>query len=310
MPRSLRGWLWPTLALCAGCALLAPRGPWAKARQAPINLAPLFDNDGVSSAARPADGNFDCPDHPADIPGSTYPAEFLPPGGQAFAAATQPAVRFLFPPLRDREPNNVMCAGQKIDVPPGRYAAVWLLGAGENGEQKGVLRLQYDDGRVDQTIRFPDWCAAAQGEATAAITCPFRYSWHADERKMKREDIPCRLFALPVRADPKRTLESLRLPYNTRLHVFAITLAARSWSPALETLAADAAAYYARPPRRSEQAAAALRRRQRTLRRRLAAARDALPAGSPLLRPAGWMQTRLDYIDHLLAARRPAPRNL
>ena len=298
------------LACCLGCQVLQRhRDPWRQAGQVPINLVPLLDNDGISSAARPADGNFDCPDHPANIPGSTYPAEHLPPGGQPFSPPGHENLRFLFPNVRDQDHNNVICAGQKIDVPAARYVALWLLGAAENGEHEGTLRLNYEDGRVEVPLKFPDWCAEGGPDVVVAAACPHRYSWQEHSREMTKEDIACRVFAVRLPVEAPRVLESFNLPYNTRMHVFAVSLEARSWSDALQTQVADCVAFYARPVEKQEERTASLRQTQRALRKRLAGTREEIGLDGAFRRELGWLATQLDYCAHLLprGKRQPLP---
>ena len=301
-PRTPRAWatLAAALAACAGCALLTlKKDPWRAAEQVPINLAPLFDNDGISSAAKPEDGNFDCPDHPANIPGSAYPQEHLPTAGQAFSPPEQPRLRLLFPRVRDHDYNNVVCAGQKIKVPETTYRALWVLGAAENGAHEGTVRLNYQDGRVDVPLMFPDWCAEPEPGHVAAATCPFRYSWQQDSRQMSKEPIACRLFAVRLPIACPRVLESFNLPYNTRMHIFAATLDAEAWTSALQTQVDDCVAFYSQPARQLAVDAAALTRVQTRLLQRLTRTRAA-PAGGERPRELQWLSTQLDYCAHLM----------
>ena len=302
----------PALALCLGCAIVGTaKGPWQRRRLMPVDLAALFDNDGISSPAKPADGNYDCPDHPANIPGSTYPADHLPAGGQPFSPVQAPGLRFLFPPVRYQEPNNVVCAGQKIEVAPGRYRGLWLLASAENGDHEGTLRLNYDDGRVDVALRFIDWCAQPPTGALVAAACPYRYSWQEDSRTMAKEDIACRLFAVRAPVDERRGLESFNLPYNTRVHVFAISLEAAKWSRGLQQRVDDCVAFYARPAAKQAQTSATLRRKQAALRRRLAQVKAADAEGR-FERPLLWLSAQLDYCASLLprGKREPQPRDV
>ncbi len=308
----MRRFAWCMTALVLGCATLPlpkAKSPWERARVVPINLEALFDNDGISGKAKPADGNFDCPDHPANIPGSTYPAEHLPAGGQAFTLTAHPGVRFLFPKKRDKEFNNVVCAGQKIEVQPSRYESLWVLGAAENGDHEGTLRLNYDDGRVELPLKFPDWCAQPGPDAIVAVRSPFRYSWEEQGRSMKKEDIACHIFAVRLPTDAARVLESFNLPYNTRMHVFAISLVAAEWSEELGRQAADCVAYYARPVQEAKIQGAALRRTQARLRARHAHMQRELAAAFG--REMGWLGTQLDYGDYLLrrGGKTPLPRD-
>ena len=180
-----------------------------------LDLGKLLNNDGISPEANKTDGNFDLPKLKS---GSSYPADQLPKGGSLFRPAVLGGILFRFPPAADGRPNNVACDGQRLGVPKGVYATLWLLAAAEFGNQEGAARLVYDKGEEPAALRVSDWCGeAAFGEAEA-IRCTARHTWDG-----KREDKACRIWAvaIPLRDQP---LQAIVLPKNPHIHVFAATL--------------------------------------------------------------------------------------
>jgi len=195
------------LAAIAAAALGAePKDAWGVKGQVPLKLEALFDNDAIADAQRRSDGNFDCPDHAADIPGSVFPAENLPATGSKFSFD---GVHFLFPSKERGDFNNVSCNGQRLEVPPGRYTALHLVGASENGSFRDVLSLAYKEGPAEAELALRDWCQKPAEGDRVAFEAPCRYTWSSERRTMVREETAPRLWLVRVGLDPKKTLEAL-----------------------------------------------------------------------------------------------------
>jgi hypothetical protein len=180
-----------------------------------VDLRKWLDNDAISAAQSPKDGNFDLPKLKS---GSTFPAAHLPAPRSRFAPPGVPGVVFRFPDTADGAPNNIACKGQRIAVPQERYAQLWLLVAAESGPQTGALRLVHAAGEKAVRLQVSDWCSAPQFGEVTAVRSPERHTWKGEvERKA------CRIWAVsvPVGAEP---LGAIVLPANPRIHVVAITL--------------------------------------------------------------------------------------
>ena len=196
----------------------APAAPVALIRPGAavtLDLAKLFNNDAISTPASKKDGNFDLPKLEA---GSSYPADKLPKPNAPFAVPAVANLVFRFPDTADGKPNNLRCDGQRLDVPAGRYSALWLLAAADAANQEATARLLYDKGEEPVAVGVSDWCGeAAFGEAEA-VRSPERHTW-----KGEREKKLCRIWAvrLPVRPEP---LKAVLLPKNGHIHLFAATL--------------------------------------------------------------------------------------
>jgi len=180
-----------------------------------LDIAKLFNNDGISSQANKKDGNFDLPKLAS---GDTYPADQLPPSSAELPLPAMPALRFHFPDKADGKANNVRCAGQRLEVRPHTYSTLWLLASADTRDQEDGLRLVYERGEEPVTLRVTDWCSEAKFGEIEAIRCSARHTWDG-----KREERACRIWAiaLSIRRDP---LRAIVLPANERIHIFAATL--------------------------------------------------------------------------------------
>jgi hypothetical protein len=179
-----------------------------------LDLEAAFNNDAFSSPSQPLKGNFDSR---SGVLGATFLAERAP---APLERVDLGGVPFLFPPT-DRDANNVALVGQRLDVPPGAYDALHLLGVSEQGNYQGVLRFVYEDGVIDEhTLGLSDWCQTPRfGEDVAYEFAQRRGAGGAVER------ITCRILAqrIPLRGDAR--LLSIELPDRETMHLFALTLA-------------------------------------------------------------------------------------
>ncbi|MGH3384725.1 MAG: glycosyl hydrolase family 95 catalytic domain-containing protein [Nocardioidaceae bacterium] len=175
----------------------------------PVDLEALFDNDGVSTEAAMADGNF-------DNSGYTYPAEQLPAPGRR----TLDRVTWLLGSYEDGAVNNVVFRGQEIAVPAVTATAVHVLGAGTSGGGGGTAVLGYADGSHSEVVlELTDWARSpAYGESIAVETT------HRHSRTGVISGLAVRWFHQTVAADPSRQLVSVTLPSNTKAHVFGLSV--------------------------------------------------------------------------------------
>jgi len=283
------------LALFALVASAAePKDPWGVKGQVPLKLEALFDNDAIADAQRRSDGNFDCPDHAADIPGSVFPAENLPATGSKFSFDN---VSFLFPSKERGDFNNVSCNGQRIEVPPGRYKALHVVGTSENGSFRDRLSLAYKEGPAEADLALKDWCQKPTEGDRAAFEAPCRYTWSSEKRTMVREEVQPRLWLQRIALDPQKTLEAIALPYNRRMHVFAATLEAVDWTEEQAAYAREAAEHYAALDRRTPASTDNVLRQFAALGDQID---QRLAAGGPLTRQLGWLRTQVAQWQHRL----------
>ena len=289
--------LW-ALSAAAG----AQEQAWKVRGQLPIDLEPLLDNDAVADARDRADGNFDCPDHAAHVPGSTYPAENLPSTGSAFSFSN---VHFLFPSKEQGDFNNVACAGQRIELPQGRYKALHVVGASENGSFRDTLELAYKEGPGEAELALTDWCQAAGFGERTAFEADARYTYSSERNRVVREAVKPRIWLQRIPLDPRKTLDAVVLPYSRRMHVFAATLEAADWSKEQADYANETAETYAALTKRLPVSAEGLLAKLD----KLAGQLDRHGAEGEHARQAGWLRTEVAYMQHQVGGegRRPSP---
>ncbi|WP_211349328.1 PKD domain-containing protein [Nocardioides litoris] len=187
--------------------------------RAVADLAPFFNNDGISTHANPGDGNFDG-------------------GGWAFAAETLPAavrdnggslvvdgVDFEFPSPADGRRNNVEANGQTIPLPTGRYTGLSILGSAHNGDVDQPVTITYADGSTSTAqLRFTDWAVSPKFGETTAVDMPHRHNSGGDTSPR----VYLWAQSLPVQ---DKDLASITLPVDAKLHVFAISATAPGEEP-------------------------------------------------------------------------------
>ena len=293
-------------ALSASAAA-AKKEAWGVRGQLPLSLEPLFDNDAISAFGNRADANFDCPDHPVDIPGSAFPAEYLPSSGSKLMLD---GIWFLFPSKEPGDLNNLGCGGQRIKLPPGRYKALHLIGASENGSFSATLDLAYKEGPAEAKLSLTDWCQKPGFGERVAFEAAFRSTYSSARGRVVREEVRPRLFVQTLKLDPAKTLEELTLPYSRRMHLFAATLEAVEWDDTQSSYASETAEHYASLSGREEISLEDLGGKLTALAQEL---ETLAAAPGKLARQFGWLRTQVAYCQHLLGAgraRRAAPRRV
>jgi hypothetical protein len=195
--------------------LLALDTAFADGAYLALDLTPAFNADAFSTPSRPQRGNFD---NRSGVYGATFPAEFAPDPSSRFDAGGVP---FVFPPT-DTLLNNVVMLGQRLEVPPGRYGEVHLLGSSDQGNYQADVTLVYEDGSsASVTLGLSDWCQPPRyGEAVGVEFYQRRGTSGMFER------ITCRILHQVVPVDPERVLVRVDLPDRETMHLFALTLAA------------------------------------------------------------------------------------
>jgi alpha-mannosidase len=111
----------------------------------PVTLA--YDMSVTSRDGRPADGAFDWqPNNPATGQGKAIPAEMLP------ADVAYAGIHFKLANAAPGKPNAVTAHGQKITLPEGKHARVYILAAAVR-DQKGIFTV----GNNSVELSIPDW---------------------------------------------------------------------------------------------------------------------------------------------------------
>ena len=183
----------------------------------PGDLAPFFDDAGVSADADQAAGNF-------DGLGFSYSEQALTAAGLApGAAVTSGGVRYNWPGAAAGQPDNLIAAGQVITVPPVTGATeLGVMGSASNGPSSGTLTLHYTDGTTQSaTLGLTDWTSGSPsfGNGTAAAM-PYRNSASGSSQQ-----IGTSVFTANIALQPGQTVASVTLPTRAdqgELHIFAL----------------------------------------------------------------------------------------
>jgi alpha-mannosidase len=201
---------------------------------APVSK-PLFLPYNLSASTR--DGERDAVGF--DGKGHTIAADLLP------ATIVSEGITFRVIPGRLAERNAVICNGQKIPIPAGRFSTVYILAASKGGDQRGVFQV----GGKPVSLTVQDWsgfigqwdnriwdASDAKGSPRLeggiyglkpAYIKRDTLAWVGRHRHTAKgsNDIYAYSYlfkyALPLTAGAK----SITLPRNTNIRVFAITAA-------------------------------------------------------------------------------------
>lgn len=175
-----------------------------------VDLDGEYDNNSISRPDRLDVGGF-------NIWRNSFPADELPAGGERVTVAGVP---FRFPPAGDGRDNNVVCRGQLLALPRGRYDWIYLLATSERRTEDFVY-LHFAGGAVDpEWLRISDvWPAAARFGEVEAFRCRrLHYPRHV------QEGVHPGLWRQRVAVPREQELVAMRLPDNIAIHLFAMTL--------------------------------------------------------------------------------------
>ena len=212
-----------------------------KGTTVPVDLTKNLNSVGIGSGPTSKSGGFD--GH-----GATFPAELMPPDGTAenelnplligkpglplypsgyYTAqvgkdlASNHAISFLYPVVRDGQPNVIACTGQTLSLPSGKYKAIHLLmAAGSTAPISEGFGLQYDrDAPSSAALTVAGWSSVpSTNGATAAYTAPYYYS------PAGITPSPVTLGDYTLRLDTGKKLTGLVLPNNSAIKVVGVTL--------------------------------------------------------------------------------------
>jgi hypothetical protein len=119
--------------------------------------------------------------------------------------------------------NMVSSQGQKIALPRGKYASLWLMGAAVQGAQKGqTLIVTYSDGSTQELAQnFSDWYAPddVPGESRA-IKMDYRNASNG-----ARDARTFYAYSYGFSLDGAKEVASLTLPNNPNVKILAATVA-------------------------------------------------------------------------------------
>ena len=176
----------------------------------PADLSAAFNTTGIfhDGAATGGAGGV-------DGEGNGYSAQLLG------AAQTWKGVGFKLGPAN--APDLVSCHGQVIPLPSGPHASLWLLGTAVEGSQMAqTFTVTYTGGTMQALVQnLSDWFQPGgfPGESRA-VRMPYRLA--ADGSKDTR---PFYLYSYGFPLNPAKTVQSVTLPDNPYVKIFALSLA-------------------------------------------------------------------------------------
>ncbi|MBB4685598.1 GH92 family glycosyl hydrolase [Amycolatopsis jiangsuensis] len=187
----------------------------------PNSWLATVDNAGISPDSDPSAGNF-------DGGGWSYSADALAEAGaKPGGTVTSDGIDFTWPSYPAGDPDNVVAAGQTVNVTGSGKLA--LLGSSSNGNAEGTLTVTYTDGSTSTaTVGLSDWTLGG-GDAEPAygnksvLSTSYRNSSGGDP-----QEISTVVFATtPITLDAGKTVASVTLPDDVdggAMHVFALGL--------------------------------------------------------------------------------------
>ncbi|MBP2335391.1 putative alpha-1,2-mannosidase [Saccharothrix coeruleofusca] len=186
------------LRAAAGCAI-------SRDGFCAVDLGAEYDHDGTATAANPDEGDF-------DGSGWSYDAALLPTGEVTWGGVTYAA-----PDPNGTAPNFVEARGQAVLLPAGRHAALHVVASSHNGPVATAVSVRYTDGTTAELpMTVGDW---ANTGAEVALEMP-----HRIKAGQGVDGPPVRLFAHHLPLDAGKAVQSVALPDDPRVEVYAITL--------------------------------------------------------------------------------------
>lgn len=190
-----------------------------------VDLGATADVPMSSPESSAASGDF-------DGKGASFPGEWVPPEISQGVAGIAPSeynlgiepnpqarISFLYNTKEPLLTGAVKCNRQKIDVPKGKYSAVYVLAASVDGSVKDKLGLVYGETTVEAEIEVSDWGAAPKEGEVVGLYASRRRGSDGDKATQT-----CRLFSYKILADAAADLSSIVTPGNGSIRIAAITL--------------------------------------------------------------------------------------
>ena len=175
---------------------------------APVNLAPYYNQVGLTSDNATGPGNL-------DGGGYSYSANAL--GG---GIINWQGVPFVLGPAGEND--VVQAAGQTIPLPSGNYTALFLIGTAVQGGQTGTFTMQYTDGSTSVvTQEFSDWANDSSNPGEYVVRA-MSYRNYSQNNGLQTLTIYAYGYSLPI--TPGKTLQSVTLPSNADINILSMDL--------------------------------------------------------------------------------------
>ncbi|WP_422448703.1 glycoside hydrolase family 38 C-terminal domain-containing protein [Thermoanaerobacterium sp. DL9XJH110] len=175
--------------------------------QTKVDLTGYYNIDAMSYDENSKDGNF-------DGIGWNYPAEYIPD------EITYDGFGFAFGPKRDGEKNIIKCTGQNIILPGVNATNIRFLASATNatGGRWGEFKINYEDGSSETVnVSISDWCYP-RADDKVVIRIDHRHNASGDTQPAVY------VYMYNIAVDPAKQVESITLPNNDYIKIFAMTL--------------------------------------------------------------------------------------
>jgi predicted alpha-1,2-mannosidase len=187
----------------------------------PGDLAPYFNNTGISADGTQSNANY-------DGDGYSYSATALSDAGVTpGATVTSGGINYTWPDVAAGDPDNVAAGGQTITVPAqSGQTELGFLGAATDGPSTGTATVTYTNGTSQTvTLDFSDWTLNADGASPVASDTTVASMTYRNGGGTP-QTVGTYLFATEVPVESGLTVASVTLPSSTNnggtLHVFAM----------------------------------------------------------------------------------------
>ncbi|MBV1935573.1 SGNH/GDSL hydrolase family protein [Streptomyces sp. BV286] len=200
-------------------AVTVPAAAASGAADRPLPLERLFDNTAVSDDTRPGGADFD------GSGGSLSAQDLTAAGWTPGRSLTVQGARLTLPRRAPGRADNVRADGQSVRVRGHGDALAFLVAGTGGGDESGTGTVRYRDGsRSSYRLTASDWRGgplAAKAVALPHINTP------GGQLAQK-----ARLYVVTVPLARGRSVDSVELPRNSDLHVFALSVRpdTRGWT--------------------------------------------------------------------------------
>lgn len=195
--------------------------PVALTVAAPGSLLAAYNNTGVSEDA----GDHDEADY--DGGGWSYSrqalaAAGLTPGRQGTLSG---GLTYTWPDSPPARPDNASATGQTIELTQAA-SQLSFIGSAVNGNQQTKATVTYTDGTTDPVdLSFTDWTVGGGGGTVQYDNETVARAAYRNVAGADKDPVATYVFATkPFQAPSGKTIQSVKLPDNTDLHVFTLAV--------------------------------------------------------------------------------------
>jgi alpha-L-fucosidase len=150
----------------------------------------------------------------------------MPPPAFVYAG-----INFSFPQFGVSKNDNILCQGQRVQIPRGYYSSMCILASSQSHMATGNIMVHYTDNVHTSPVLIPPWWSWPH-PAGGDIVFPYKYTnigidynrssiFHTCHWLDSKKEVE--LLTLPNVADGPKS-GPRRQPVGTRLHIFSLTM--------------------------------------------------------------------------------------